>query len=480
MKRNVIYSSSFIPDTKKFLEILFICLMTVMGSAQSTSSPILFIYDASGSMWGQIERKTKMEIAAEVLSSTVNDLPEGQKIGLMAYGHRSKGDCDDVEMLADMENISKTNVIASVKAIKPLGKTPLARSATMAINALKKSGEKATIILITDGIESCDGNLCEVVRMAKAENIDFKLHIVGFGLKKDETEALICAARAGDGQYYDADDGTRLGEVLNEALVETVDEPAPNYSIYTTKNDQSIDSWVKAFKSGTEEVVDAGRTYRDSSFLYLPPGNYDINIQPLEGLDVSGITINVEIQKDETGHKTVRFDAAKVEVSVTNNGQGHDAIVKLLSKIDGKVAASARTYERSQVIEVNPGMYDITFQALKLSGLNVLASQENIEFYAGETYSLSHNFSSGKAMIGVNTANGELIDATINFFDINTGQSITAGRSYRSPGNNPKQFLLNPGNYQVKIVTLGKHKGQTKTFDITVKTNETIEKIITF
>jgi Ca-activated chloride channel family protein len=77
-------------------------------------------------MWGQMEGKTKMEIAADVLSSTVDSLPENQQIGLVAYGHRKKGDCEDVEFLVNIGDDNKTKVNQSLKNIKPLGKTPLA------------------------------------------------------------------------------------------------------------------------------------------------------------------------------------------------------------------------------------------------------------------------------------------------------------------------------------------------------------------
>ncbi|MEZ4685301.1 MAG: hypothetical protein R3B47_04320 [Bacteroidia bacterium] len=62
-----------------------------------------------------------------------------------------------------MENKSKEAVKGHLQQIKPLGKTPLAASALMVIERLKTANEKATIILITDGIESCGGDLCEVV-----------------------------------------------------------------------------------------------------------------------------------------------------------------------------------------------------------------------------------------------------------------------------------------------------------------------------
>lgn len=83
-------------------------------------SPIIFIYDASGSMWGQMQGKTKMEIVADVLTISVNNLPENQKIGFVAYGHRKKGDCKDVEFLVDVESGTKSKVSQSIKGIKPL------------------------------------------------------------------------------------------------------------------------------------------------------------------------------------------------------------------------------------------------------------------------------------------------------------------------------------------------------------------------
>lgn len=265
------------------LSILLLFISQIHGQNNNNNAPILFIYDASGSMWGQLEGKTKKEIASEVLSNSVNALPQDQKIGLIAYGHRKKGDCSDVEFLVALENTSKTSINSAVKSINPLGKTPLAHAAKQAINTLKSKKERATIILITDGIESCNGKLCEVVSAAKEQGINFKLHIVGFGLKDEETEELKCAAAAGGGKYYTAANASGLGDVLTEATSQTIDKPKGNFSIYAIKNGNPVDSWVRAYKAGTKEDIDFTRTYRDTGFVHLPPGNYDIEVRPLEG-----------------------------------------------------------------------------------------------------------------------------------------------------------------------------------------------------
>src|SRR5690606_6210113 len=186
-----------------------------------------------------------------------------------------KSDCEDVEFLIDAENTDKNLVTQSLKKIKPLGRTPLAYSATQVIGKLRDSKMKATIILVTDGIESCGGDICEVVRLAREEGIAFKLHIIGFGLKEDETEQLKCAAAAGDGQYFDAADAGALNDALIQTTTTTVDEPSGNFSVFTIKNDKPVDAYIKALKAGTRDQVKAVRTYGDTTFLYLPPGKYD-------------------------------------------------------------------------------------------------------------------------------------------------------------------------------------------------------------
>ena len=460
------------------LTILF--CFSIQAQAQDQPSPILFIYDASGSMWGQLDGKTKKEIASDVLSTTVNNLPDNQSIGLMAYGHRKKGDCDDIEFLVDLDNASKSHITNAVKEMNAIGKTPLARSASMAIKSLKDSKTKATIILITDGIESCDGDICEVVSKAKSEGIDFKIHVVGFGLKDEETKQLKCAAEAGGGNYYDAENANSLSDGLTSATNQTIDKPDGNFSVYATKNGEPVDAWIKARDAVTNKDIDASRTYRDTAWVYLPAGKYDIAIRPLEGTDLPATSITVEMKEGDVKHENISFDGGTLEVHTSNNGEGWDSMVKMKDMTTGKVVASTRTYGRSKTMEVPAGKYTVTFQALAMKGLETYTEIENVEIKSNAVTPISHNFETGIAMIGVQTASGELIDATVNFHDIKSNKNVAAARTYTSDSNNPKKFLLNPGTYTVKIVTLGAHKGHSTSFTIEIEKGETHNKTISF
>lgn len=464
-----------------FLSVVALCAhFHEEASAQDVTqpSPIIFIYDASGSMWGQLQGTAKIQIASEVLTESVNKLPANQPLGLVAYGHREVKNCRDVEFLVEVNSGNSDRVTTSLASIKPLGRTPLAYSAALVINRLRESGNKATVILITDGIESCDGNICEVVRSAREEGIDFRLHIVGFGLQGEETTQLRCAAKAGGGKYYDANDAGALSSVLNEATEATIDDPLGNFSVFAVKNGEPIDAVVKAYKAGTDRDVDGVRTYADTSLLYLPPGFYDLEVRPL-ATDVQPLKIaNVESLADSITHKTISFDGAKLLISTLNNEEGWDTIIKVLSA-DGVTAAGARSYGRPTELEVNPGIYDIQLQALAMNGLQTSHKIEKVALKPGEVTKLEHRFATGIAMIGARSGEG-LVDATVSISETNTNKGVAGGRTYTTPGNNPRTFVLNPGTYTVTMRSLGEHAGIEKIFTLQVNKGETVEKIIEF
>lgn len=442
--------------------------------APEVPSPIIFIYDASGSMWGQMQGKTKMEIASTVLSNSINDFAENQQIGLVAYGHRKKGDCRDVEILLPITNTSKSKVAAAVKAIKPLGMTPLAYSAATVIDQLRKSKGKATIVLITDGIESCDGNICDVVKAAKAEGIDFKLHIVGFGLKKGETEQLECAAKAGDGNYYDAADASGLGEAMTEVASQTVDKPKGNLGVYVLKDGKPIDAYVQAYAASTKNKADMGRTYSDTTFLYLPQAIYDLEVWQHSKSSITPVSIkNVQTFNDKITHKTVSLDGVKLNISITNNGKLWDSQIYIKTP-KGENVIGGRTYAKSKSFEMEAGIYNIEIIARDVKGLSSTYVRENISVGSGQVNEISHDFKTGIANIGA-TYGGKPFDVIINIKDAATGKAVTGKRTYKKT----LKFILNPGTYTVSMAEVNVYDSSAKgiEFTIQVKQGESFEVI---
>ncbi|PBB90210.1 hypothetical protein CK215_22765 [Mesorhizobium sp. WSM3864] len=194
--------------------------MTTFGFA---ANKVIIILDASGSMWAQIDGKPKLEIARESLRTVLQSVPGDDEIGFMAYGHRQKGSCADIELIVPPQAGSASAISAAADSMKFLGKTPLTAAVKQAAEALKYTEDKATVVLITDGLETCGGDPCALGKELKETGVDFTADVVGFGLTADEGRQIACLAENTGGKYIQASDE----KALQQALVETVAAPAP-------------------------------------------------------------------------------------------------------------------------------------------------------------------------------------------------------------------------------------------------------------
>ncbi|WP_187393009.1 VWA domain-containing protein [Maritimibacter fusiformis] len=211
------------------LRILLIALVslilpTTAATAQDSPRAIL-VLDGSGSMWGQIDGVNKIVIAREVIGELLGTLPADQELGLMSYGHRRKGDCSDIELLIE-PGTDRAAIAAAVNAINPKGKTPLSDAVIQAAEALRFSEEVATVILVSDGIETCERDPCAVGRMLEETGVNFTAHVIGFDVADPAALAqLQCLAEETGGQFRTAANAAELAEAL--AVVAEPEPAAP-------------------------------------------------------------------------------------------------------------------------------------------------------------------------------------------------------------------------------------------------------------
>ena len=159
-----------------------------------------------------------MEAAKQVMTELVGDLPQGVRAGLMAYGHRQKNDCKDVELLLGIEPVAKDALTQKIPTLHPLGQTPISDSIREAANVLKGMPGKKAVILVSDGEETCRQDPCRVAADLKKADIDLKIHVVGFGLDTPAAKKqLQCVANATGGTYAEAGNAAELKSKLSEA-----------------------------------------------------------------------------------------------------------------------------------------------------------------------------------------------------------------------------------------------------------------------
>lgn len=196
----------------------------------AASKDAILVLDASGSMWGQIDGINKIVIAKDVVEGLVRSLPQTQRLGMVAYGHRKKGDCTDIETLADV-GADRAKVIEQIRKLSPKGKTPLSKSVEHAAKALNYKKNAATVILVSDGLETCEADPCALAKTLEENGLDFTVHVIGFDVTEEERGGLSCIAEETGGEFLAADNADELTDALSQvAIAEEAVEPVEETS----------------------------------------------------------------------------------------------------------------------------------------------------------------------------------------------------------------------------------------------------------
>ncbi|MGG5257920.1 vWA domain-containing protein [Phycicoccus avicenniae] len=183
----------------------------------AAASSVLLLLDASGSMKRpDPSGLTKVEAAKKALTGVVRRLPEETRVGLRVYGARvdgggkpTKAACADTRLEVPVGPLDRVALTTAVGRVRAVGETPIALSLEQALDDLGPTG-KRTVVLVSDGEESCVPDPCPVVRRLVGAGIDLRIDTVGFGVGAAARRQLQCIARAGNGTYYDAADADQL------------------------------------------------------------------------------------------------------------------------------------------------------------------------------------------------------------------------------------------------------------------------------
>lgn len=190
---------------------------------------ILFVFDASQSMYAQWESGTKIQIAERLMNRMLDSLAQvpdpNFELALRIYGHQKPvppQDCSDTKLEVPFSSNNIRRIKQKLSEIRPKGTTPIARSLEKAANDFPStcSDCRNVIILITDGVEACDGDPCAVSRALQKQGIILKPFVIGIGLDDQFKESFECV-----GQYFDATNEQTfeniLGLVISQALNNT-------------------------------------------------------------------------------------------------------------------------------------------------------------------------------------------------------------------------------------------------------------------
>jgi Mg-chelatase subunit ChlD len=215
------------------------------------------VVDASGSMWGQINGVSKMEIAKTTLEELSYWLPGDVDLALRAYGStsdRKQNNCADSSLLVPFGERNREYVRYALAGLRPTGQTPIAYALNQAARDFESIRSDRVIVMVTDGLESCGGDPVTAAYALRQQGVT--VHLIGFGLGNgadEDAASLRAIANASGGRYVTAS----TAEELKAALAQTV---ATSFSVYR----------------GNIEV--AGGSLGSADVMLLPEGDYRVQL----------------------------------------------------------------------------------------------------------------------------------------------------------------------------------------------------------
>ncbi len=205
---------------KKFLMlVLLLSFSTSVFAAGRTE----FIIDISGSMNKMLGSQKRIEAARTALAAALAGIPDGSVVALRLYGHRTSprdkaASCKDTELVIPFGPVNKAQMQSIVDGAMPLGETPIAYSLEQAANDFGTMGsdDQASIVLISDGEESCGGDPVAVAKALLAKGFKVKINTIGIDVSPLARAQLEGVSAATGGQYRDARDAASLTSSLQQ------------------------------------------------------------------------------------------------------------------------------------------------------------------------------------------------------------------------------------------------------------------------
>lgn len=360
---------SEIGDWKQGTTVFYILLILIIFSpslfAQTSvekekpkpTTRILFVFDASQSMYGHWQSDTKFNIAVKLFSNILDSLrtQHNLELALRLYGHQKPfppQDCNDtrLEVPFGKDNIPRIKHV--LKTTIPKGTTPIAYALSQATKDFTPCEDcRNIVILITDGLEECNGDPCAVSHELQMKGIMLKPFIVGIG--KDFREQFDCV-----GTYFDASNEKEFRTALNVIISRTLNP--------TTVQVNLLDSYEKP----TETNVNM--TFYDN-VSGLPKYNFihsfnakgvpdTLDIDPLITYDISVHTLP-PVHMD-----SVKLTPGKHNIIGINTPQGYIAFKSSGNNLLKNMPCIIRKKNNSETVNVQQfdqiekyltGLYDI-------------------------------------------------------------------------------------------------------------------------
>lgn len=436
----------------KNIALLLTFLVSFAFAEAQTSPPktrILFVFDASQSMYGRWDEGQKIQVATKLLREIVDSLKstENVEVALRVYGHQNSvssdgRNCKDTKLEVPFSAKNHDKIMKRLGSIRPKGTTLIAYSLEQAANDFPKDkNARNVIILITDGIEECDGDPCAVSLALQKRGVVLKPFVIGMGLEPEVIDAFKCV-----GNYYDATSAKTFRDVLNIVISQALNNTTAQVNLLDVLNRPSetnvpmtfYDSFSKQIRYNFVHTIDSR-------------GNPDtLPIDPLGSYDLVVHTIPPVVKKDiklvAGKHTVIALDAPQGNLELKMNGYNEYKDLKAIVRKENEVEVLV-VQDFSDLQKYITGKYDLeilTLPRTNIKGVNIVQSRTTtVEIPQAGLLSIGI---SSKGYGSIFQLKGEEMVWVCNISSTSTRESIVL-----QPGN--YRLVFRPINSRLSIYT---------------------------
>jgi len=424
----------------KNIKLTFIAislLLALFSNAQTgQKTRILFVFDGSQSMLGQWNSEQKIKVATRLMSELMDSLKsiENIEVALRVYGHQysvAMGDrsCEDTKLEVPFTSNNYELIKKKLAELRPKGTTPIAYSLEQTKNDFPPCTDcKNIIILITDGIEECDGDPCAVALALQKNGITLKPFVIGMGLDLETIEAFRCV-----GNFYETKDAESFRNVLRIVISQALNNTTVQVNLIDANGVASETDVNMTFYDNFSKSIEYNfiHTMNDYGLPDTVPINpvlkYDLTVHTLPKVSKENITIQ------PGKHNVIALDAPQGMLNLKMNGLNEYDELKCIVRKSGEMK-TLYVQDFEETTKYITGNYDIeilTLPRMYVNDVNIAQSHTTKVFIPEP--GIATFFLTGRGITSIFIENDNKLEWIYNL----------------SPNITRETIVLQPGNYRV-------------------------------
>lgn len=445
------------------------------------------IIDASGSMNTPIGTTTKIDAIKnalkDIFSAPLPSEAANRKIAVRTFGGKSpadKNDCTDTALEFPMGKYDQAVFETALERIVPQGTAPIAFALEEANKDFAVPSENVDnlIILITDGLDLCNGNIPAAVERLNKSAGRVIVDIIGFDVDQTAQETLKNIAKTGSGQFFlarsDAEVATSLDQIISANL-------PYNLRVKVISGASPVPSLITIYRANTQSVVDRSDS-PGFKFFKLAPGTYDIQVEykdSIESAKPSKIIKGVEVTNTTKAEQVVQFELGNLNLTALDqNGNDTTANIYIRKAGSEEIAGKLTTVQSPQMIHLTPGTYDIDAETAVEETPTLTTQIKDIEIKTGETTEQTIKFQTGKLFLKAQNVAKEAVPITYKITKPDSSEEILTGTGL------PEGVIIDlpPGKYDIYVIWSDpkiQGSAETKLSNIAISGGETLEQLAT-